>query len=156
MKQLLGILCCFSFAMTLAQEDTTAVKNTIKDFFTSFHAQDAIGMKKVVDTTTVLQTIGAQKDGIQRLRTENFDDLVHAITSIPDSVQFEERILDYSIQIDGAMANAWTPYEFWLNNEFHHCGVNSFQLFKDKGKWKIIYLIDTRRREGCENTPGKP
>ena len=153
MKQLLGILCCFSCAMTMAQNDSTAVKNTVKNFFASFHKQDAKGMKKVVDTAIVLQTIGNQKDGVQRLQTENFDDLVRSITNIPDSVQFEERILDYSIQIDGAMANAWTPYEFWLHNEFHHCGVNSFQLFKDKGIWKIIYLIDTRRREGCKSKP---
>jgi hypothetical protein len=56
----------------------------------------------------------------------------------------------YNIQIDGAMANAWTSYEFWVNGSFSHCGVNSFQLFKDEGAWKIIYLIDTRRKEGCQ------
>lgn len=151
MKYLTIILCCFSFVVTFAQDDEAAVKNAVDDFFKSFHAQDSVGMKKIVDSSIVLQTIGSGKDGIQHLRNENFDDLIRSITSIPDSVQFEERILEYSVQIDGAMANAWTPYEFWLNNEFHHCGVNSFQLFKDKGTWKIIYLIDTRRREGCEN-----
>ena len=156
MKQLLLILCCFSLTTTIAQDEQEAVKNTITEFLKSFHFQDSSGMKKVVDTAIVLQTIGAQKDGIPRLHTASFDDLVRSITSIPDSVQFEERILDYTIQIDSVMANVWTPYEFWLNNEFHHCGVNSFQLFKSEGLWKIIYLIDTRRREGCENTSGKP
>ncbi|UWX56421.1 hypothetical protein NYZ99_09635 [Maribacter litopenaei] len=58
--------------------------------------------------------------------------------------------MDYSIQIDGAMANAWTPYEFRINDNFSHCGVNSFQMVKLEGEWKIIYLIDTRRKEGCE------
>ncbi len=47
------------------------------------------------------------------------------------------------------MANAWTPYEFWYNGNFSHCGVNSFQLIKKDEKWKIIYLVDTRRKEGC-------
>ena len=56
----------------------------------------------------------------------------------------------YNIQIDGPMANAWTNYEFWVNDSFSHCGVNSFQLFNDQGSWKIIYLIDTRRKEGCD------
>lgn len=150
MKQLLVMLCCFSFLMVSAQIEEAAVKKTIVDFFESFHAQDSVGMKKVVDSSVILQTIVAGKDKIQRIRTENFDDLMRSIVSIPDSVQFQEKIMDYAIQIDGPMANAWTPYEFWLNNEFHHCGVNSFQLFKDKGEWKIIYLIDTRRRTGCE------
>lgn len=152
MKALLLVLCCLFSVMAAAQDGQEAVKNTIKDFFKSFHAQDSVAMKATVSSTIVLHTVGAKKDGSQYLRTENFEDLVRSITSIPDSVQFEERILDYSIQIDGAMANAWTPYEFWLNNEFHHCGVNSFQLFKEKDTWKIIYLIDTRRREGCQKT----
>ncbi len=48
------------------------------------------------------------------------------------------------------MANVWAPYEFYLNNDFSHCGVNSFQLFFDGIQWKIIYLIDTRRKQGCK------
>ena len=150
MKGLFTILYFCMCTILCAQTPKEEVKNTVKDFFKSFHAQDSVGMQKTVHDDVVLQTIGAGKDGVQRIRTENFDDLIRSITSIPDSVKFEERILDYSVQIDGAMANAWTPYEFWLNNEFHHCGVNSFQLFKEAGTWKIIYLIDTRRREGCQ------
>ncbi len=48
------------------------------------------------------------------------------------------------------MANVWAPYEFYLNNDFSHCGVNYFQLFFDGIQWKIIYLIDTRRKQGCK------
>ncbi len=127
------------------------VKETVVAFFKAFHQQDEAAMKKVVKPEVVLQTIGIDKAGKQTLRTENFDDLINSIVSIPDSINFQEKILDYTIQVDGAMANAWTPYEFWLNGEFHHCGVNSFQLFKDEGSWKIIYLIDTRRKKGCQN-----
>ena len=149
MKYLLMIFCCLSFTVAFPQDDEEAVKIIIEDFLESFHSQDAIGIKKTVHSSAILQTIGAGKDGIERLRTEDFDDLIQSITSIPDSVQFQERIINYTIKIDGAMANVWTPYEFWLNNEFHHCGVNSFQLFKQEGVWKIIYLIDTRRTNDC-------
>jgi len=84
------------------------------------------------------------------MRSEDMDDLIKSIVSIPDSVNFQEKIKSYSIRIDGAMANAWTPYEFWINDNFSHCGVNSFQLFNDGEGWKVIYLIDTRRRDDCE------
>jgi hypothetical protein len=47
------------------------------------------------------------------------------------------------------MANAWVGYEFWLNGNFSHCGINSFQMVNFDGDWKIIYLIDTRGRDGC-------
>jgi hypothetical protein len=61
-------------------------------------------------------------------------------------MKFQEKILSYNIQIDGAMAQVWAPYEFYLNEKFSHSGVNAFTLFKEKDEWKIIYLIDTRRR----------
>jgi hypothetical protein len=33
--------------------------------------------------------------------------------------------------------------------------MNNFQLLKQKENWEIIYLIDTRRKEGCEEKRGK-
>jgi hypothetical protein len=134
-------------AQTTAEE---AVKKTIETFFNGFHSQDSILMNSAVGKDPILQTIGNSKAGILGIRTQDFDQLVQSIVAIPDSVNFREKIKSYSIQIDGAMANAWTPYEFWINDEFSHCGVNSFQLFNDGTGWKIIYLIDTRRKEGCE------
>ncbi|MFS4457001.1 nuclear transport factor 2 family protein [Maribacter sp. 2304DJ31-5] len=151
MKCVLSICLLFILNTMMAQtSDQAAVQKTIESFFNAFHAQDSLAMKSSVSPNVILQTIGKTKEGKQYLRTENFDDLVHSITRIPDSISFQERITDYNIQIDGAMANAWTSYEFWLNDKFHHCGANSFQLFKEENDWKIIYLIDTRRREGCK------
>ena len=127
-----------------------SVKNTVNQFFSAFHAQDSIGLTNLVGPDIVLQTIGTGKDGNTILRNDNFNDFIHSIVSIPDSINFKEKLLDYSIQVDGSMANAWTPYEFWVNGKFSHCGVNSFQMVKLEETWKIIYLIDTRRKEGCE------
>jgi hypothetical protein len=44
------------------------------------------------------------------------------------------------------MAHVWAPYEFYINDKLSHTGVNTFTLFKEKDIWKIIYLIDTRRK----------
>ncbi len=126
------------------------VRQTIMRFFEGFHKQDSLIMKSVIGPDPILQTLGRNKEGITEIRSDSFDRLVQAIVSIPDTVKFEERIKSYQISIDGPMANAWTPYEFWLKEEFSHCGVNSFQLFHDGSAWKIIYLIDTRRRENCQ------
>jgi hypothetical protein len=48
------------------------------------------------------------------------------------------------------MATAWTPYNFYFNGKFSHCGVNNFVLVKQDNGWKIQYIIDTRRRQGCK------
>lgn len=151
MKRIVLILILLGITNGMAQEsDKIAVRQTIESFFDGFHKQDSLLIKKTVSEDIIAQTIGRNKEGSNQIRTEDFSKFLKSIVSIPDSISFQERLMSFNIQVDGAMANAWTPYEFWLNDTFHHCGVNSFQLFKEASGWKIIYLVDTRRREGCQ------
>ncbi|WP_053972028.1 nuclear transport factor 2 family protein [Mangrovimonas sp. ST2L15] len=127
------------------------VKKTIDTFFEGFHKGDTILMKSVLSDKIVLQTAVKDRQGKDKLLTEELKELTLAIGNRPADQKWDERLLDYKIQVDGNMAHAWTPYEFWFNGQFSHCGVNSFQLFQEDGVWKIIYLIDTRRKQGCRN-----
>lgn len=61
----------------------------------------------------------------------------------------DERIQFDVVKVDGPLASVWTPYKFYFKGQFSHCGVNSFQLVRVNGEWKIQYLIDTRRRNDC-------
>lgn len=141
------IIC---FAASAQESGEVSVQRTIETFFDGFHNQDSTVIKKTVSHAVILQTIAKDKEGKEYVRKDKFPDFLKSIVGIPKTTKFEEKIKSYHIQIDGAMAHAWTPYEFWINGEFHHCGVNSFQLFRDRDHWKIIYLIDTRRKEGCD------
>lgn len=107
-------------------------------------------MKSAFYEDPVVQTIGKTKEGDTRLVNEELATVLKGIVSIPIETTFKEVLHDYVIKIDGDMANVWTPYSFYLDDAFSHCGVNNFQLLKQKGEWKIIYLIDTRRKVGCE------
>ena len=106
-------------------------------------------MKSVLADEVILQTTGSDREGRTLFKNEKIEILIHSITSIPDSISFEEKLTSWSIQVDRTMANAWVGYEFWLNDNFSHCGINSFQLVNFNGEWKIIYLIDTRGKAGC-------
>ncbi|WP_242135292.1 nuclear transport factor 2 family protein [Aestuariivivens marinum] len=131
-------------------DDTLDIRKTVDTFFEGFHKGDTTLMKSVMMDKVVLQTAFRNMEGKDVLRNDgNLSKLLETIANRPADQKWDERLLDYSIQVDGNMANAWTPYEFWFNGEFSHCGVNSFQLFKDGDQWKIIYLIDTRRRKSC-------
>ncbi len=81
-----------------------------------------------------------------KLTFESVSKFYKSIATIPTTMTFLEKILSYSIQVDGAIANVWTPYEFYINGKLSHKGVNSFTLFKENNYWKIIYCIDTRRK----------
>jgi hypothetical protein len=151
MRLLLSVILCLGvFSLYAQKQEEELVQKTIEAFFEGFHKQDSTMMQQTIGDNPILQTIGKDKAGHLVVKNQGFDKLIGSIVSIPDSVNFQEKILSYSIQVDGAMANAWTPYEFWLNGSFHHCGVNSFQLFNNGDAWKIIYLIDTRRKEDCK------
>jgi hypothetical protein len=135
--------------ITAQNSEKDQVKLAIDTFFEGFHKGDTTLMKTVMFDKVHIQTTYKDKEGKSLLVTEEPSNLIQAIANRPADQKWDERLLDYNIQVDGTMANVWTPYEFWFNGEFSHCGVNSFQLFNDNGNWKIIYLIDTRRKEGC-------
>lgn len=151
MKYLFVSILLITFTNLKAQvSEKEAVHSTIETFFEGFHQQDSTTIKQTVSEDIVLQTIAKNKEGHAFVKTENFSGFLKSIVGIPATTKFQEKIKSYSIQVDGRMANAWTPYEFWVNDTFSHCGVNSFQLFKDGENWKIIYLIDTRRKGECD------
>ncbi len=138
------------FAVAQNSSEEEKVKQVVNTFFEGFHARDSIIMKSVFYKDPVVQTIGKTKEGETKLVNEQLEKVLKGIVAIPLETEFKEVLHDYVIKIDGDMANAWTPYSFYLNDTFSHCGVNNFQLLKQNEEWKIIYLIDTRRREGCE------
>lgn len=152
MKILLSVLLIFTGTLSYAQEtiDEVSVKTTIEDFFTAFHKQDTTALRKLAHPTIQMQSISIKEDAEPKLHTEEFSSFLKAIYAIPKTTEFQEKIESYKIQVDGPMANVSTHYSFFVNGELSHCGVNTFQLFKEMGYWKIVYIIDTRNKKGCE------
>ena len=138
----------FAMAQTPAEEDE--IKEVVNTFFEGFHARDSIIMKSVVNDGLLMQSVAKDPQGKTILNTQDFSKFLKSIVSIPATTNFKEQLHSYNIEIDGEMAKAWTPYSLYVNDVLQHCGVNYFQLYKINGEWKIIYLIDTRRREGCD------
>lgn len=122
------------------------IQKSIEFFFDAFHQKDSVKLKLVCSDKMILQSISESKTKGNKLSDESANEFYKSIASIPSNVKFHEKILNYNIQIDGSMAHVWTPYEFYLNDKLSHSGVNAFTLFKEKDSWKIIYLIDTRRK----------
>ncbi len=143
MKKIILLLLVFTSFQMKAQN--AEIQKTIEVFFEGFHARDTAKVHSVCADKIILQSIAEGNKGV-RLDKESIKDFYISIATMPRQAVFNEKILSYNIQVDGAMAHAWTPYEFYMDGKLSHRGVNAFTLFKDNGKWKIIYLIDTRRR----------
>ena len=66
-----------------------------------------------------------------------------------------ERIWDPEVKIRGPIANVWTPYDFWIDGKFSHCGIDSFDLIKVDGQWKISGIMYTVESD-CKPSPLGP
>lgn len=149
MKRLAFLLLLNFFVMGAnAQTAEDSVKAVINRLFDGMKESDAAKIRSVFADSAVLQTIGTNKDGsfVVNDSVVEFADFV----SKQAKGDADERIVFDVIKIDGPLAMVWAPYKFYFKGNFSHCGVDSFQLVKIKGEWKIQYLIDTRRRKGCE------
>ena len=132
-----------------AQPAEDSVKATINKLFTGMKNADASLLKSAFSDSAILQTITRSKEGKTIVRTESLDEFAQFVSNLKkDSA--DERIVFETIKIDGPLAIAWTPYQFYHNGQFSHCGVNSFQLVRIDRIWKIQYLVDTRRRQNCK------
>jgi hypothetical protein len=143
MKKVFLVVTLLFCGMVQAQKEQ--VQKTIETFFEGFHAKDTIKIKSTCSDKLILQSISENTKG-NKLSDETTTSFYKSVASIPADIKFEERILSYNIQVDGSMAHAWTPYEFYRNGELSHKGVNAFTLYLDGTSWKIIYIIDTRKK----------
>ena len=152
MKLFLLSICFLTATFSFSQNSFSEAdaKQVIDTFFEGFHKGDTVLMKTVMTNDIVLQTAFTDKEGKNKVVTDPIEGLLNAIANRPEDQKWDERLLDYQISIDGNLAHVWTPYEFWFNSAFSHCGANSFTLVKTDDGWKIIHLIDSRRKESCK------
>ncbi len=149
MKYVLTLSLTMLFTVSLhAQTTEDSVKAVINNLFTAMKTADSVAVKNVFSDWAVLQTISRNKEGGTMIRT---DEVAGFASFVGKSTKgdADERISFGAVHIDGALASVWTPYQFYYKGNFSHCGVNSFQLVRINGQWKIQYLIDTRRKENC-------
>ncbi len=150
MKRLLAFTLLIAvFSSVNAQSTEDSVKTVINEMFTAMRNADSVALSQVFSPTAVLQTITRNKEGQTFVRTDDVSMFGSSISKLGKG-DADERISFGAVHIDGPMASVWTPYEFYFKGSFSHCGVNSFQLVRHNGVWKIQYIIDTRRKEGCK------
>lgn len=146
---LLGVLISMN-SLLQAQTTEDSVKAAVNQLFEGMKTANAEMVKGAFADSAVLQTISRNKEGQTIIRNEAVSAFAGSVAKLKPGVA-DERIQFETIRTDGPLAIVWTPYKFYYNGQFSHCGVNSFQLVRLGGQWKIQYLIDTRRKDKCDN-----
>jgi hypothetical protein len=131
-----------------AQTDDAAVRDVVNRLFEGMKKSDTAMIRSCFAPGGLLQSVATSREGKTILETEPLDSFL-AIIARPHTQLYDERIRFDDVKIDGPLAMVWAPYQFYLGDKFSHCGVDVFQLMKSADGWKIIYLVDTRRRQNC-------
>lgn len=137
------------FSLTISAQEKE-IKQSISVFFEGLQTADTLKIQSVCHKEMKLQSI-MEKNMVGTLSFETNEEFYKSIASLPKNLKIEERLLSYKIQIDGSMAQVWTPYEFYIDGKLSHIGTNSFTLLLEKtpetSGWKIVHIIDTRRKK---------
>jgi hypothetical protein len=148
----IAILLTITTAMAAgsqAQSTEDSVKAAVNRLFEGMKNADATLLRSAFTDSSVLQTIAHDKEGHFYIRNEKLSEFADFVGK-QQKGNADERIEFETIRIDGPLASVWTPYKFYYKGQLNHCGVNSFQLVRLNGEWKIQYLIDTRRKVNCQ------
>jgi ketosteroid isomerase-like protein len=148
MKYVYMVACFFLFSYkSKAQSAEDSVKTVINKMFAAMKNADSKSLTECFTDSAILQTV-VDKNGNVSVQSDAVKAFADEIATLQKN-DADERITYDVVRTDGALAIAWTPYNFYYKGQFSHCGVDSYQLVRINGEWKIQYLIDTRRKQDC-------
>ena len=71
--------------------------------------------------------------------------------------RYTERAFRPEVHISGPLAVVWTPYDFYNDGKWSHCGVDTFTLVKVADRWRIANLTySLEQPPACERHPAGP
>lgn len=133
-----------------AKDSVIAVVN---EFFRTMTASDSAGAAKTVNGDGTMFSFQPRGDSTV---------LTHSLLgTFPVSLATNKRALvermwNPTVLIHGKIATVWTEYDFHINGEFSHCGVDAFSLAREPVGWRIVHVSYTVERTGCKPSPLGP
>ncbi|MBO6620645.1 MAG: nuclear transport factor 2 family protein [Balneola sp.] len=137
-----------SYTVNAQKTDREMILSQIETLFDGMRAGDSSAVSKVFSSDATMQSISKDREGNTRISQGSLSGFKNAV-GIPRNDMLDERVGKIQINIDENLATAWVPYSLYVGDNFSHCGVNSFQFAKTGEGWKVISIVDTRRRTEC-------
>ncbi len=132
--------------------DQEAILKVVQTFFDTMAARDAKGAAEIFAEEGRFYSVRVI-DGKKVVRTFSNREHLEGLPVRKDD--WYERMWDPQVFIRGDIASVWTPYDFWVNGEWSHCGIDQVTLVRIEGKWKITGGAYTVEKE-CEPSPLGP
>jgi len=93
------------------------------------------------------------RDGVERLSLRTWG--LYINRTGPST--FTERGFDATVRVQDRVAQVWMPYDLYIGDKWSHCGVDTFTLMKNEGRWRVAALIYTiEQPPACRKHPAGP
>lgn len=147
---LLGI--SLNVTAQLSHPEYPAVKQVIDNFFESINTGNGALLASLgVEGAQVLnirKEVVGQPEFVERAWFEE--------DSFAGDTRLTERYWDEELLISEHLAVFWAPYDFHIDGEFSHCGIDVLNLIKIDGQWKIGHAMWTIQPQDCAASPLGP
>jgi hypothetical protein len=130
-------------SLAAVSEENEAVRATVQRVFDGMERSDS-GMVRSAFATGA-RFVGLDSTGA--FRAGPLDGWIRAIAN--SQGRWREPLYNVEVRVDDTIAQAWTPYTFYVDGKVRHCGTDSFELLKTAAGWKITQISDTQRRVNC-------
>lgn len=139
------ILLCAS-KQSYAQNEKMEVLEVAQHLLDAIEKGDTTAFRSLFLPNAMIYTVREKEGQPATASRSPFTDTFRAGTKI------KERMKDkgVEVQVHGNIAQAWAPYNLWVNDKFSHCGVDVFTLLKTTAGWRIAVLSYTIEKEGCD------
>jgi hypothetical protein len=136
-------------------DECAAILAVMQRAFDAVHSQDPDDWRAIQlaeGTTLSFRPHPDGEPGELQLRLSNNEDFIS--NTAPNSQDYIEQWTGDPIgMIRGPIAVVWGEYEFLIDGQFSHCGVDSTDLVKIDGQWKIANFMWTVERGNCPTGP---
>jgi hypothetical protein len=151
---LITILFAVAPVSTRAQgtADRDAVLTTVQAFFDTMTARDVEGARKILMSQGRFHAMRT-RDGKSDPRAFSNEEYLADLQASQRTMR--ERMWNPEVRVHGLIATVWTPYDFWIDGKFSHCGIDAFDLIKTEEGWKLAggtYTVESK----CEPSPLGP
>lgn len=93
------------------------------------------------------------RDGVERLSLRTWRLYIDRKGASP----FTERGFGATARVQDRVAQVWMPYDLYIGDVWSHCGVDTFTLMKNEGRWRVAALIYTiEQPPACNKHPAGP
>ena len=142
-----------AFPVRAQAQDSKAVLAAGQAVFDAMAKKDTVELRRLLHPA-VHFIATTEREGKMVSRVSTLQDFVTQIGSMPGVPL--ERMWNAEVRVSGGIASIWTHYDFHMNGQFSHCGIDNFQFVRGDDGWLLTSITYTVVREHCPKNPIGP